>query len=289
MIEFINISKKFDSELLKEPFVALKNVSFKVPEGKIMGFLGANGAGKTTSLKILLKFIKQTSGRVEYSEKLGNNQFEIFSKIGFLPERPYFYPHLTGRSYCEYMGKLVDMKKKEIESQIAYWAPRFRIEFALDRDIKSYSKGMLQRIGFLSTLLHNPRLVILDEPLAGVDPIGRKELKEIIVEINKEGKSVFFSSHIVSDMEEICDEVIFLDKGEVAYQGSVDEVITKNTSDKFRIGYKDSNGKVFYKDVNVEQKEAELAKLIKENMFITLVDSPKPTLEEIFYNVRNEK
>lgn len=289
MIEFVNISKIFNSDLLKEPFVALKDVSFHIPAGKVIGFLGANGAGKTTSLKILLKFISQTSGTVNYSATLGKNHREVFSNIGFLPERPYFYPHLTGRAYCHYMGRLVDLSKKEIEEQIKKWAPRFRIDFALDREIKSYSKGMLQRVGFLSTLIHRPKLVILDEPLAGVDPVGRKELKDIIVEINHEGTTVFFSSHIVSDMEEICHNVIFLDKGMIAYQGSVDELISSQTDKEFTVGYLDKMEKVHFVSVDFSSKDQIIHKLVNENMKIFSVNQKKPSLEEIFYNVRNKE
>lgn len=286
MIEFNNISKVFNADIMKEPFVALKDVSFSIENGKIIGFLGANGAGKTTSLKILLNFIKPTSGHVVFDPVLGNTRNEIFSSLGFLPERPYFYPHLTGRAYCHYMGKLVDMHSSEIEKQLSNWAGRFRIDFALDREIKSYSKGMLQRVGFLSALIHSPKLIILDEPLAGVDPVGRKELKDIIKEINKEGKTVFFSSHIVSDMEEICDSVIFLDKGKVAYQGSVSELLVKNSKKDFYITYMD-NGEIKSLSVGVEKKDKVLRELIQAGNNIISVNQEKLTLEEIFYNVRN--
>ena len=147
MLKFSSVTKVFKSDFLKKPVVAVDDLSFNVDEGSIVGFLGANGAGKTTSLKIAMDFTRSTKGEVSF-EGLGKNKSEIFSNIGFLPERPYFYPHLTGRAFCHYMGKLVDMKKSEIEEQIVRWAPKLRIDFALDREIKTYSKGMLQRIGF---------------------------------------------------------------------------------------------------------------------------------------------
>jgi len=215
MLEFCEISKTFKSDLLKKPFEALKNVSFNVPEGKIIGFLGANGAGKTTSIKVAMDFIRPTSGEIKFGKALGGSKKEAFKYIGYLPERPFFYPHLTGREFCHYMGALTELKRSRIVEQINKWGPRFKIDFALDREIRTYSKGMLQRIGFLATLLHDPRLIMLDEPIAGVDPIGRKEFRELILDLKDQGKTIFFSSHILADAEMISDRVGILNKGKL--------------------------------------------------------------------------
>ena len=285
MIEFRNISKVFKSDLLKKPFVALKDVSFNIPEGKIIGFLGANGAGKTTSIKMAMDFIRPTSGEILYGKSLGGSRANALKTIGYLPERPFFYPHLTGREFCEYMGKLSDLKISEINTQVEKWAPRFKIDFALDREIKTYSKGMLQRVGFLATLLHDPSLIILDEPLSGVDPIGRKELKDVIVELNKMGKTIFFSSHIVSDMEEICDTVICLKEGVVAFQGSVDQLISENIKPQYNIKYNE-DGVFKTEEVESLKKMDLLEDLIKRNCDILAVEQEKPSLEQIFYKVK---
>lgn len=285
MLEFINISKVFKSDLLTKPFVALKDVSFSVDQGKIVGFLGANGAGKTTSLKIAMDFIRPSGGEVKFSEKLGRNRAEVLSSIGFLPERPYFYPHLKGRDFCHYMGSLSKLSSSAIYKQIDKWAPLFKIDFALDRQIKTYSKGMLQRIGFLVTVLHEPSLIILDEPLSGLDPIGRKGLKDIIVGLNKEGKTIFFSSHIVSDVEEICDNVIFLKDGELFYEGSVDKIIQDNVKPKSIIRYRENEGFKSF-EVDNENKQSELEKLLLTKKEIISIQPIKPTLEEIIYNVK---
>lgn len=283
MLEFLSVTKVFKSEFLRKPVVAVDDLSFKVDEGSIVGFLGANGAGKTTSLKIAMDFTRATKGEVKF-HGLGKNKSEIFSQIGFLPERPYFYPHLSGRAFCHYMGKLVGMDMKNINERVNFWAPKLRIDFALDREIKTYSKGMLQRVGLLTTLLHDPKLIVLDEPLSGVDPIGRKELKDIIVEVNKLGKTVFFSSHIVSDVEEICDKVIFLKNGKLVYQGRVDDIIQKNIRPISRIRYILGGASLSIK-VEDDKKSRKLKDLIEQGADITSIEQDKPSLENIFYNV----
>lgn len=301
MIKFSNVTKIFKSDLLTQPFVALDNVSFEVPEGSMVGFLGANGAGKTTSLKIIMDFIRASSGEVIYSPALGKDKLEIFKNIGFLPERPYFYPTLTGKDFIKFMGQLSGLSHIEIDKEMNRWAPIFKIEHALGRELKTYSKGMLQRIGFLATILHHPKIIILDEPLSGLDPIGRKELKDVIIKVHKEGKTVFFSSHIVPDVEEICDRVIFLKEGKLVYDGSVSSLMKSgkvqdfvvsafSTSDfKLQSSVKEvmqlpDNLKKFV--VAPEQKDLLLQELMKNGCNIMSVEMQKASLEEIFYHTR---
>ncbi|MCT4642564.1 MAG: ABC transporter ATP-binding protein [Bacteriovoracaceae bacterium] len=285
MINFENVTKIFNTELFTKPFVAVNDLSFNVTSGKIVGFLGANGAGKTTSLKMLMGFIKSSAGTIDFSHEMGSTKKEIFQNIGFLPERPYFYPHLSGRELCYFMGELTNLKKNEIEKSINYWAPKFKIDFALDRKVRKYSKGMLQRIGFLVTLLHDPKLIILDEPLSGLDPIGRKELKDIIRSVNADGKTVFFSSHILSDVEEVCDEVIFIKEGKLIYQGSVEEIIRSNSKDLSEVVYLDNNGSKKVLMLDSDSLKSEVEGILNKDFELVSIKKIRPSLEEIFYKV----
>jgi len=301
MIKFENITKQFKTDFWAGPFTALDNVSFSITEGEVIGFLGANGAGKTTSLKILMKFIKQTSGSIFYDKSLGKNRQEIFKNIGYLPERPYFYPYLTGREMATYMGKLNELNHSEIAQNIKTLFARLNLAGALDRKIRDYSKGMLQRLGFITALMHSPRLIILDEPLSGLDPIGRKEFKDIIRELNMAEKTIFFSSHIVTDVEEVCKKVIALENGRVFYEGPIDQLIDDNTKgmlelilpsrlgDQFNnyLKYSDENSITY--ELPIRLKEEVLKIIYQEKIAITKLVSLKPTLEEIIYNTRTQR
>lgn len=296
MIKINNIFKQFDSEAFKKPVEVLKGVSFELKPGKTIGFLGANGAGKTTLMKIIMGFIHQTSGNVEFSQELGKNSLDALKKIGYMPERPYFYPHLKGEDFIKYMGELSQLPAGELKKNQDYWGKRFKIDHALDREIKGYSKGMLQRLGFMSALIHNPSIIILDEPLSGLDPLGRKEFKDVIREIKGQGKTIFFSSHIVSDLEEVCDEVVFLKEGKIVFDGSLQEVYAKAQTLKYEAIVNSDNLEGF-QDYIVEELTSKLKRIVFSNEqkadVLKLLSQPAidvikvnpvgQTLEEVFY------
>lgn len=303
MIHFKSVSKVFKTDLLSQSFRALDDVTFSIPEGAMVGFLGANGAGKTTSLKIIMDFIRPTSGEVQFSSRLGSNRMEVLKNIGFLPERPYFYPHLTGEDFLRYMGSLSEMPAPMIRDEVRAWAPRFRMEHALGRQLKTYSKGMLQRIGFMASIIHRPKLIILDEPLSGLDPVGRKELKDVIIDLHKAGQTVFFSSHIVPDIEEICDRVIFLKEGRLVYEGLVENILDsdKSLSYSITVGNVDPNqlstpalevvrlpGNLLRIKVDPVHKDRLLSELLERKGGVQSLDRQKPTLEEIFYQTQGK-
>lgn len=304
MIHFKDVTKTFKPDFFSQEFKALDAVNFEVPEGSMVGFLGANGAGKTTSLKIIMDFIRPSNGHVTFGTKLGVNKLEIFKNIGFLPERPYFYPNLTGDEFLHFMGKLSEVPVNQIKQEINKWAPRFKIDHALKRELKTYSKGMLQRIGFLATILHHPQLIILDEPISGLDPIGRKELKDVIIEVHKEGKTVFFSSHIVPDVEEICDRVIFLKEGKLVYDGPVNTLLSSGMNQDYILTLQTSGEptflSLFKKRIDLPEnmyrfivtssmKDAFLKEAIEKKVNIVSLEMVKPSLEEIFYHAQEQK
>lgn len=300
LIEFKEVSKTYKYDFWSPAFFALQNASFSISEGKLIGFLGANGAGKTTSIKMMMDFIRPTSGEIYYSPSLGKTRKEVLAKIGFLPERPYFYPSLTGRQFCHYMGELHGLKRQQILERSTYWGNLFGINFAMERKISTYSKGMLQRLGFVSALLHEPQLIVLDEPLSGLDPVGRKEIKDALVELQRQGKTVFFSSHIVSDVEEICSQVIVLQKGQMIYQGSIDQLIEKHLSNNFiiqaNIAQLDSFLQSYATQSPIEHRQQFIVPHEKKNQVLDhlqrsgaellSLQMDRPTLEQIIYQIR---
>lgn len=300
MIEFKNVEKKYQNDFWTKSFKALDDLSFTIEQGALVGFLGANGAGKTTSIKVMLKFIKQDQGQVLYGSELGLNSKSIFSQIGYIPERPYFYPHLTGKEFIEYMGQLSDVPAALISERLRRWSERFGIAFALDRKVHSYSKGMLQRLGFVASLIHDPRLLILDEPLSGLDPMGRRELKQALIELYREGKTVFFSSHIVSDVEEICNKVVFLEKGRLVYDGSIDQLIEKNVKPHYMLSFYDNGQNILRErllhrttegvctmQVSVDEKDVVIKEILGAKANILSLNPQRPSLEEIIYKIRS--
>lgn len=304
MIKFENVSKIYRTDFWTPKFAALNDFSFNLSEGDLVGFLGANGAGKTTSIKILMNFIRATGGRVSFDKRLGANFRTILSQIGYLPEQPYFYPYLTGEEFIQYMGELQNLNRSVIKERLSFWSNRFQIEHAITRKIRSYSKGMQQRVGFISAVIHEPQILILDEPLSGLDPVGRKEIKDVMLELHKQGKTVFFSSHIVSDVEEICNKVVVLERGKLFYEGSVEKLINQHMNSKYLIDVEAiSRDKISAVGVDVgiggEGRTRFLVDYDKKdeliNEIVALgggrilgVNQNRPTLEEIVYKAKKK-
>jgi ABC-2 type transport system ATP-binding protein len=222
-LEVSNLKKSFRSNLLLKNIEVLKNVNIKVRKGSIYGFLGPNGAGKTTTIKSILGLVIPDSGVIKF-EGIEIGSYKIREKLGFLPENPYYYDYLTGREMLLFSGKIFSIEKKELNKRIDDIIEMVGLSGKGNIKLKNYSKGMLQRIGLGQALVNDPSLLILDEPFSGLDPVGRKQLRDIILSLKERGKTVFFSSHILQDMELIVDDIGILINGEISREGKLDEL-----------------------------------------------------------------
>jgi ABC-2 type transport system ATP-binding protein len=208
----------------KKTFRALDDLSLKVYRGEVFGFLGPNGAGKTTTLKLLCRLIYPTKGSATI---LGRpiQDISTHSRIGYLPENPYFYDYLSGRELLLYTGALFRMSKSTASDRADYLLAVVGLEDdRADRQLRKYSKGMLQRIGIAQALMNDPDIVFMDEPMSGLDPAGRREVRDLLLGLRAQGKTVFFSSHILSDVEALCDRIAILSRGRLVRTGTIIEM-----------------------------------------------------------------
>ena len=214
VIRLDGIEKTFRSDLLRRRRPALRGVSFEVRRGETYALLGANGAGKTTTMKILLDLIRPDRGEATVNG-VPVRRPGARARLGYLPEHPYFFPHLTGGELVRYYGRLSGMDRAGTDRASRRWIARLGMADAEGRKIRTYSKGMLQRIGFAQALVADPEVLVLDEPLSGLDPIGRKELRELMDELKERGVTMLLSSHILEDVERISDRAGFLVDGRI--------------------------------------------------------------------------
>ena len=228
ILEIKNLSKIYRSEFLGRKKTALKGIDLTIEENEIFGYLGPNGAGKTTTIKSILSLIRMTTGTVRMFGK-SFSEIELKQNIGYLPENPYFYTYLTAYETLDFYGQLFEIPKKTRQERIRILLNRVGLTDVHNEVLRHFSKGMMQRIGIAQALINNPQLIILDEPMSGLDPIGRKEVRDIIVELKSEGKTIFFSSHILSDVEMICDRVAMINKGEIVQIGNLEEMRSSQT------------------------------------------------------------
>lgn len=223
-----NLSKSYASGWPgRPPFVALDGLSLTVGRGEIFGFLGPNGAGKTTTIKILMGLVRATSGTAQL---LGKPAGDVATRrrIGFLPESPYFYDYLTAEEFLGFYGRLAGLNHAALALRVTELLELVGLVEARTRQLRKFSKGMLQRIGLAQALIHDPELIILDEPMTGLDPIGRKQVRDLILSLRDCGKTVFFSTHILHDVEMICDRVGIVMKGRLVASGRVDELVRRD-------------------------------------------------------------
>jgi ABC-2 type transport system ATP-binding protein len=229
-LEVANLTKVYREGVRAKKVVSVEDLSFTVPQGVIFGFLGANGAGKTTTIKIALSLQAPTKG---YIRILGSEAEDVTTRarVGYLPERPYFQMNLRANEYLNFHRSLFGKLQKSSGLMTNDELLRLvGLSDAKEKMLRSFSKGMLQRIGIAQSLLNDPELIILDEPMSGLDPVGRREVRNLILELNKRGKTVFFSSHILSDIESLCHQIVFLDRGKLKYSGNVEQLISSKNN-----------------------------------------------------------
>src|ERR1041385_1019947 len=228
VVEVNGLTKDYDLGFLRKRKVrALDGLSLTVNEGEIFGFLGANGAGKTTTLKLLMRLIFPTSGTATI---LGKDIADVamHNRIGYLPENPYFYDYLTALEFLNFCGRIFNLPALERAERSRSLLQRVRLdESRWNTQLRKFSKGMLQRVGLAQALINDPAIVFLDEPMSGLDPIGRREVRDLIAGLRQDGTTVFMCSHILSDIEVLCDRVAILKRGKLAQVGYLDELRRK--------------------------------------------------------------
>jgi ABC-2 type transport system ATP-binding protein len=220
-IEILGLEKTYSVGFWrKRPKCALRPLHLQVEQGEIFGFLGPNGAGKTTTLKMLMGLVFPTGGSAKILG-MGINDPRMTAQIGFLPEQPYFYDYLTARELLEYFAGLSGVPAKERGPRAEEMLARVGLSDAAGVQLRKFSKGMLQRAGIAQAILHQPKVVFFDEPMSGLDPMGRREVRDLMDQLRQEGKTVFFSTHILSDAEALCDRVAIIHQGELQGVGAV--------------------------------------------------------------------
>ena len=229
VIEISGLSKDYSVGFWrKRPFRALHQLSLQIERGEVFGFLGPNGAGKTTTLKLLTGLIFPTEGTATI---LGHpvGEPETFLHMGYLPEQPYFYDYLTAEELLDYFARFFPLPPAERKRRRDTVLEQVGLAEFRHRPLRKFSKGMLQRVGIAQAVLHGPEIVLLDEPMSGLDPVGRREVRDLILQLKAEGKTVFFSTHILSDAEALCDRVAVLNRGRLVGVGRISELVEPRT------------------------------------------------------------
>ena len=227
VLEVKDLRKVFHIGFLRKRVEAVRNASFSVRRGEIFGLLGPNGAGKTTTIKSILRLIFPTEGEIKIFGRSAGDR-ESAKRVGYMPENPYVYQYLKPLEFLDLCGRLTGIPKSELRDRSEAMVDRVGLRHAVDRPIGKFSKGMMQRVGLAQALLHDPELLVLDEPMSGLDPIGRKEVRDVLLEQRARGKTLLFTSHILSDVELLCDRVVIMRSGMIRSEGKVHELLEQS-------------------------------------------------------------
>ncbi|MGH8048330.1 MAG: ABC transporter ATP-binding protein [Chthoniobacterales bacterium] len=271
-----NLTCIFPVPLRREKLVAVRDLSLEVNEGEVYGLLGPNGSGKSTTLKMLLGLVTPTEGTAEV---FGHNSrdFAARNEVGFLPENPYFYKFLTGEETLNFYGKLCGLRGAKLKARTGELLALVGLEDARHRRVGSYSKGMLQRIGLAQAIVQDPRLVVLDEPTAGVDPAGSRQIRDLILGLKERGMTVLLTSHLLEQVQEVCDRVGIMARGRLLREGTMDELVSVNNQTQFVV------------ENAPPELAAEIEALVAKSG-AALIETRKPqrTLEKVFLEVTGQ-
>jgi len=279
------------------PVDAVRNVSMTVQRGQVFGFLGPNGAGKTTTIKMCMDLIRPSSGSIKLFGK-SPGDLEVKARVGYLPEHPYFYDYLKPQEILDLFARIFGLSRKERKQRIDMLLDRVGLTHARNRALRKFSKGMLQRLGVAQALINDPDLLVMDEPLSGLDPVGRKEIRDIIIEERDRGKTVLLCSHILNDIEHLCDRVAIIREGVVVKEGALGELLSReNRKTEILVGNMDASLKKQYIDKGIEVVDlggvcrlvldtghvAEVIKdLVAAGCLLNQVQSHRDSLEALF-------
>lgn len=225
-VEIIRLSKSYRTGFRMKRIDALRDLSLTIHRGEVFGFLGPNGAGKTTTIKILMGLTRPGAGMARVLGRPPHDA-SVRARVGFLPESPYFYEYLTAAEFLAMSAQLSGVPRSEVVSRTREMLRVVRMEHAAGKQMRQFSRGMLQRIGVAQALIHDPELVVLDEPMGGLDPVGRREFRDIIADLRDRGKTVFFSTHILADVEMVCDRVGIISAGRMVQLGRLNEILSE--------------------------------------------------------------
>lgn len=273
-INIENLTKDFPFGFRNLKLRAVEDLSLKIPDNQVFGLLGPNGSGKSTTIKVILGLLNPTMGKCEIFG-VPSSSVQSRTDVGFLPEAPYFYRYLTGFEMVKFFARVCGVDKKILVDRCHEVIEWVGLREAAYRRVGTYSKGMLQRIGLAQALVHNPRLIILDEPTAGVDPVGSAEISELILKLKEQGKTILLCSHLLGQVEDICDQVAILNRGQLILQGQVHELvrrkglqslIVENFSNEAEEAVRSTLAGKGAKLVNIEQPQSSLSRVFLEHV-----------------------
>jgi len=278
-ININNLSKVFRNKKFQK-IEALKRLDLKVRKSEVLGFLGPNGAGKSTTIKMVVGLMKPTDGTVQINGHFAE-RLESRLKVGFLPENPAFYDFLSAREYLSFVGRTFKLSGKNLAIKCDEVLDLVDLKNASKRPIRTYSKGMVQRLGLAQTLVHDPDIFILDEPMSGLDPIGRALVKRIINDLKSKGKTIFFSTHITADVESICDRVAILKNGELQSVDAVEEILLQGLEGHL-VHFRNHLGEISEAIVEKDNLVDFLNSTKEEGNEVVLVEPCRKSLEQFF-------